>query len=80
MEDGRKPASRQYVNALKNRISVLETYLKEQGQQLPSPGLGESESGIINEEENEEVLDEVSTTMLHLHVGSVLYYQVEALY
>lgn len=77
MEDGRKPASRQYVNALKNRIAVLETYLKAQGQQLPSPGLGESESGTLNEDENEETLEEVSTTMLHLHVSSIVYAQLD---
>lgn len=71
MEDGRKPASRQYVNTLKNRIAVLETYLKEQGQQLPSPTVDESEGYAPEDGDDDQELENVSTSMLHLHVSPV---------
>jgi hypothetical protein len=55
---------------LKNRIAVLESYIREKGQQLPSPGLVDTTDGGMEDGEGEgEDVDGVSTTMLHLHVS-----------
>lgn len=51
---------------------MLETYLKEQGQQLPSPGLTEQESGNQDEDIDDQEIGGVTTTMLHLHVSSAI--------
>jgi hypothetical protein len=53
---------------LKNRISVLEAFIKEKGQQLPSPAQFESADCGGIEEAEDDAAEEVSTTMLHLHV------------
>jgi hypothetical protein len=50
---------------------VLEAFIKEKGQQLPSPAHFESaDCGGIDEAE-EDPVEGVSTTMLHLHVSSL---------
>lgn len=59
-DDARKPASRQYVNALQQRIKVLEAALKDIQQHVPPA------DGLAEEEEEHEGL---AATMLHLHVG-----------
>jgi hypothetical protein len=47
---------------------VLEAYIKEKGQQLPSPEPWGPVDGGLNETE-EDTVEGVSTTMLHLHVS-----------
>jgi hypothetical protein len=50
---------------------VLEAFIREKGQQLPSPAHFESaDCGGIDEAE-EDPVEGVSTTMLHLHVSSL---------
>lgn len=50
---------------------MLEAFIKEKGQQLPSPAHFESaDCGGIDEAE-EDPVEGVSTTMLHLHVSSL---------
>jgi hypothetical protein len=50
---------------------VLEAFIKEKGQQLPSPAhLESADCGGFHEAE-EDPVEGVSTTMLHLHVSSL---------
>jgi hypothetical protein len=48
---------------------VLEAFIKEKGQQLPSPAHFESADGGAVEEAEDDPVEGVSTTMLHLHVS-----------
>lgn len=67
-DDGRKPASRQFVQSLKNRIKSLEAALEARGQLVPSPG----DEGHDESDNEEEMVDRVSQAMLHLQVGDVM--------
>ncbi|OXC63478.1 hypothetical protein AYX13_06698 [Cryptococcus neoformans] len=64
-DDGRKPASRQFVQSLKNRIKSLEAALEARGQLVPSLG----DEGHGESDNEEEMVDRVSQAMLHLQIG-----------
>lgn len=48
---------------------MLEAFIKEKGQQLPAPAHLEPGDCYSTEEAGDDAAEEVSTTMLHLHVS-----------
>lgn len=67
-EDGRKPVSKSYVNALRARIRDLENIIERQGGSAPSGDmdLGESDSG---DDADSGAADEVSQALGNLLVS-----------
>lgn len=61
-DDARKPASRLYVNALQQRIKILEAALKGRGGEVPQADAQDEE------EDDEPEHDGLASTMLHLRV------------
>lgn len=48
---------------------MLEAFIKEKGQQLPAPAHLGPADWLGTEEAGDDAAEEVSTTMLHLHVS-----------